>query len=665
MTTPNPQEQLMLQLINRARLDPLAEMQAMFATGQSNINGAISAFGVSEALALSQVQGLEPLAPMAWNVSLGNSAKAYSNLMISEDQQSHFLDGLGLIQRLGAGGYNFELGGGAAENLYAFTQDVLHGHAGFYIDWGIGPGGIQSPPGHRNTILSPFYTSVGIGYVPVPPGQNIGPNAVTQHFGISGANPAPFLTGVAIDDLDNDDFYDIGEGLGGVTVTATGSNGTFSTTTWSSGGYTLDVEPGNYTVTFSGGGIGADKVFTVQVGNENVAVDAEKGGSDPVDPAGASNGNDDLKGTSGDDNIDLQAGNDKYVGLDGNDTVEGGPGLDTITGSAGNDTLRGGSESDVVNGNSGNDSILGGPDNDVLFGNPGLDTVSGGDGNDQISGNEDNDVLNGDAGNDSIFGGSGNDAATGGTGVDLIQGDDGSDTISGGADSDRIFGGKDADVLNGDGGADLIIGNQGSDIINGGDQADRLFGIGDGDIMSGGTGDDVMFGGTGDDSVNGEDGEDKIFGESGADTLKGGADDDKLYGGTQDDDILGGEGSDQMFGDADNDYMDGGGGEDTLFGGAGNDTLDGGRGSGVDRVTGGGGVDAFVFEVGDARLVITDFDGAGGELVDLVGINPGSFSGWNFTPLAGGSSTLVEFGLGNEIRFDGVAADEFQQGWFV
>lgn len=665
MTTPNPQEQLMLQLINRARMDPLAEMQAMFSTGQANIENAYTFFGVDEALALSQVENLSPLAPMAWDLSLGTSADTYSNLMIAEDSQSHFLDGLTLFQRLGAGGYDFELGGGAAENLFAFTQDVLHGHAGLYVDWGNGPGGIQSPPGHRNTILSEFYTSVGIGYVPVPPGQDIGPYAVTQHFGLSGADPAPFLTGVAIDDMDNDDFYDIGEGLGGVTVTANGANGTFMTTTWSSGGYTLDIEPGDYTVTFSGGGIGADQSFDISVGFDNVALDVEKVDGGGGNPGGATPNDDDLKGTSGDDVIDLLAGNDKYAGLDGNDTVDGGPGQDTISGSSGSDVLRGNTENDQISGNSGDDNIDGGAGNDVLFGNPGADTVTGGDGNDKISGNEDNDLLVGELGNDSIFGGTGDDTADGGAGDDLIQGDDGADSLSGGDDADRMFGGKDNDTLNGDGGVDLIIGNQGADVISGGGEADRLFGIGDGDDMAGGSGADVMFGGTGNDIMAGDDGADKIFGEAGADTLSGGLDDDRLYGGSEADDIDGGAGSDQIFGDGDDDRIDGGAGADTLFGGAGNDTLDGGRGEGIDRVTGGGGVDAFVFEVGDERLVITDFDGAGGEVVDLVGINPGGFSGWTFSSIAGGNSTLVEFGLGHEIRFDGVTVDEMQESWFV
>ena len=55
---------------------------------------------------------------------------------------------------------------------------------------------------------------------------------------------------------DGDHFYDVGEGLGGVTVTATSTTGqAYTTTTWASGGYDLALPTGTYTVAFSGGGI--------------------------------------------------------------------------------------------------------------------------------------------------------------------------------------------------------------------------------------------------------------------------------------------------------------------------------------------------------------------------------------------------------------------------
>ena len=47
-----------------------------------------------------------------------------------------------------------------------------------------------------------------------------------------------------------DRFYDVGEGLGGVTVSVAGAG---SVTTFDSGGYSIPLAPGSYTVTASGG----------------------------------------------------------------------------------------------------------------------------------------------------------------------------------------------------------------------------------------------------------------------------------------------------------------------------------------------------------------------------------------------------------------------------
>ena len=75
---------------------------------------------------------------------------------------------------------------------------------------------------------------------------------------IAASGTGLFLTGVAYDDggLD-DDFYTPGEGLGGVTVTATRTSdqSVFETTTWATGGYTLRLPAGTYTVVAAGGGL--------------------------------------------------------------------------------------------------------------------------------------------------------------------------------------------------------------------------------------------------------------------------------------------------------------------------------------------------------------------------------------------------------------------------
>ena len=93
-----------------------------------------------------------------------------------------------------------------------------------------------------------------------------------------------YLTGVAFDDKDGDRFYDPGEELGGLALTAVNSSTStsYTTTTYGSGGYDLVLPPATYTVTFSGVGIQATTMQTT-IGSKNVKLDlidpATNGGS--------------------------------------------------------------------------------------------------------------------------------------------------------------------------------------------------------------------------------------------------------------------------------------------------------------------------------------------------------------------------------------------------
>ena len=79
---PTAEEQLALQLINRARSNPELEMQMLFNSGDSDIDSAVDYFGTSETVAMSQVAGLESVAPLAWNPFLAQSADTHNDLMI-------------------------------------------------------------------------------------------------------------------------------------------------------------------------------------------------------------------------------------------------------------------------------------------------------------------------------------------------------------------------------------------------------------------------------------------------------------------------------------------------------------------------------------------------------------------------------------------------------
>jgi hypothetical protein len=243
---PTAEQQYWLELTNRFRSDPAGELPklANFSSpgvwdtpksDDAHIAYALNFFGTSAADLAAQFSVLTAAPPVAWNSSLNNSATTYSNLMVTSDQQAHTLDGLSLDQRIENGGYStnwLEIG----ENLFAATQNILHGHGGFVIDWGDGNGaspgfgnGIQSPAGHRDVLVDAVFKEVGIGFQSIAiPGTNVsavGPYVVTQHFAtqyrFDGANyfADAILTGsVYQDTLSADLFYTPGEGLAGVAI---------------------------------------------------------------------------------------------------------------------------------------------------------------------------------------------------------------------------------------------------------------------------------------------------------------------------------------------------------------------------------------------------------------------------------------------------------------
>jgi Ca2+-binding RTX toxin-like protein len=223
--------------------------------------------------------------------------------------------------------------------------------------------------GHRANILNDNYREVGLGF-------EVGDYGGRESFARSGSSV--YLTGVAFDDKDSDHFYDPGEELGGLTLTAVSSTGaTYTTTTYGSGGYDLALPPATYTVTFSGAGIQTTTMQTT-IGNKNVKLDlidpaTGSGGSEPPpsEPpppvsnviAGTASG-ETLNGTAGADTIQGLGGDDRLYGQSGNDRLEGGSGRDYLYGSTGDDTLLGGDGNDRLYGGAGRDILTGGANQD-------------------------------------------------------------------------------------------------------------------------------------------------------------------------------------------------------------------------------------------------------------------------------------------------------------
>ena len=371
--TPTALEQELLELINLARLDPNGQIDILIddiATRQATdpgVTNALRFFDVDLDLFQRQVAEFDPVAPLAWNTALGQSAQTHSNLMIEADTQSHFLPGEpGLLQRMRDAGY--ENARSVSENVFAFGQSALFTHSGFFIDWGFGPGGMQDPAGHRVAIMNGRFTEIGIAAVAEnDPSTSVGPSVVTQHFGTTHA-PQTYLLGVVTNDRDNDGLYDAGEGLGGITVTLTnGAGQSLTTQSWSSGGYQVAVTAGTWDVVFTGPGLDGEIRQNVTIGSENVKRDAEASqatapvvDTDPQpepdpqpdpqpDPApepdtapqpDPSPENDVLRGDDGAERLLGHGGNDTLVGAGGNDTLDGGTGADIMVGGHGSDVFR-------------------------------------------------------------------------------------------------------------------------------------------------------------------------------------------------------------------------------------------------------------------------------------------------------------------------------------
>lgn len=273
--------------------------------------------------------------PLAFETHLNAAADSHSSWMIATDTFSHTGSGGSTpVQRMTSAGYSLTGSWATGENIaWASTRAP----SGYQDEVQLLHTNLMNSPGHRANILNGSFKQVGIGFA-VGPYQSWNGAFVTQDFAKSGTKS--FLTGVAFDDKDGDHFYDPGEGLSGMTVTAVGTGGAhFTASTMSAGGYDLALPAGTYSVTFSGSGF-ASITRSVTIGSNNVKLDLV----DPVvtPPAGKT-----ITGTSAANTLKGTSGPDTINGLGGNDRLYGDAGDDTLIGGAGNDTLKGGLGADA------------------------------------------------------------------------------------------------------------------------------------------------------------------------------------------------------------------------------------------------------------------------------------------------------------------------------
>ena len=279
---PSEIEQEYLELLNRARLDPVGEGIRLRDTTdpdvrnayyQENGDGTVR-WSVDTNHFATVMSGISPVPPLAFNPKLIIAARGHSRWMFENAVQVHDQPGLKPSQRVQNAGYDWAA---VAENIFSYARTVYHGHAGFEVDWGEGPLGMQEPPGHRLNNHSAIFTEVGIGVVE---GMNsvqingqlstVGPQVVTVDFGMP-QTVVPLVTGVAYFDLNTNGRYDAGEGVGGVQVEVSGSS--YYAITSSSGGYAVPSPAPATQATFSGQGFQAVAKSLTPSGGKNVKAD--------------------------------------------------------------------------------------------------------------------------------------------------------------------------------------------------------------------------------------------------------------------------------------------------------------------------------------------------------------------------------------------------------
>jgi hypothetical protein len=238
---PTAHEQLFLEDLNDARANP-------------------AAYGQSIGVDLSYIA---PSQPLAFNQALIEAARLHSQDMNGRNYFDHDTpDGVTPEQRVAQAGYVGSFAGESIAGGTFYTDPALVLHD-LIVDADV------PSLGHRNHLLSnpPFSTSqseFGIGAALGGSGKYT--NYWTVDTGIP-ADTRPFLAGVVFDDANQDGKYAVGEGLAGVTISVAKVG---SVTSFNSGGYEIQLNPGTYTVTASGGALAATQTKTVTIGASTV-----------------------------------------------------------------------------------------------------------------------------------------------------------------------------------------------------------------------------------------------------------------------------------------------------------------------------------------------------------------------------------------------------------
>lgn len=243
---PTAEEQLFLELLNGARMDPDALQKRL---GDLTDGGRLT---------------LAPRQPLVINAQLLAACRAHSRDMNDRKYFGHFdPEGNTGGARLRKAGYAWRE---YQENITAVYEHPADALDRLLLDEG------QPDLGHRMNLLAlkpqfEAFREMGVGIVS---GDGPYKKYYTAVLATDGA-ASPFVTGAVYRDADKDGAYDPGEGLPGVKLRA--EPGAAETKTASAGGYALPLAPGEYTLIASGEALGGDLRARITLTSLNVKTD--------------------------------------------------------------------------------------------------------------------------------------------------------------------------------------------------------------------------------------------------------------------------------------------------------------------------------------------------------------------------------------------------------
>ncbi|MBF0573698.1 MAG: hypothetical protein HQK69_08055 [Desulfamplus sp.] len=255
---PLAEEVYFIELINRARANPEAEAKLY------NI-------ALNEGVNSSSTISSTPKQPLAFNINLYKAALAHSEDMLLQDYFSHYTypNNASPQARAIEQGYNYYSGENIAINMSTgeleISQDIAaYHHEILFVD--------EDYPnrGHRVNMLTSSHSEVGVGFAHGDYKDWDHAVVSTTDFG-RGEKPT-YICGVIYDDKNENQFYDVGEGIPYATLTIieTGK----SVDAFSAGAYSLDINSsGTFTVEAYLCEYNATTTKVVSVGNDNVKLD--------------------------------------------------------------------------------------------------------------------------------------------------------------------------------------------------------------------------------------------------------------------------------------------------------------------------------------------------------------------------------------------------------